>query len=144
MLLKYQLEVSLSHCSGFLCSADVEALPTEGKNKASLLAGLQRPATADVGSVSFRLAGDFSMSEFTLLCKAIEVQGPVVRLVHVTQRGGFRDFFRLDWHLPVFIGSKKARPAPVPVDTVTLTGMFLTSLGCCTGLQELRYMTVIA
>ncbi len=68
------------------------------------MAGLQ----PDCMEVSFRLDSP-SKPEFTLLCKAMEVQGPMVRTVHVFSRS-----------------------------VASALKPFMTSLRCCNGLRELE------
>ncbi len=61
-----------------LADFELEGKRKRSKNRASLVAGLQPGAT----EVSFHLDG-CSKQEFTLLCKALEVQGPLVRSVTI-------------------------------------------------------------
>ena len=97
----------------FVCRADAEALPRHNTirrdNRGSLVAGLQ----SDCMEVTFRL-GEASKPEFTLLCKAMEVQGPIVRAVHTLN--SYEAWAYEAWAL---------KP-------------FMASLRYCTGLRELK------
>jgi hypothetical protein len=79
----------------FSCGAESEA---------SLVAGLQ----PDCMEVTFRL-NSASKAEFTLLCKAMEVQGQMVRAVRILNS-----------------------------DEAWAVTPFMASLRCCTGLRELK------
>ncbi len=100
-------ELSLS-LKLFVCRADAEALPRHNTirrdNKASLVAGLQ-PESVEV---TFDVK-EASKPEFTLLCKAMEVQGPLVRAVRILNS-----------------------------DEAWAVTPFMASLRCCTGLRELK------
>jgi hypothetical protein len=81
------------HWLASLFDTDAEALPADSgmygpnwnpsnrkpkRNRASLVAGLQPGVT----EVAFHLGG-CSQPQFTLLCKALEVQGPLVHSLNV-------------------------------------------------------------
>ncbi len=78
----------------FLCVPEVAAL-RRGPNRDSLVAGLQEGAT----DVSFQLKG-CTDAEFTVLCKAMAVQGPAVRRV-VSEE----DSFHAERHIDSFVAA---------------------------------------